>query len=415
MRTFTLAVLVSTLALCSALSAQSSSPTRGEFPLFVKVQLDGSVKLSSLKVGETVEGNLTRDVYSSDNRVFAAGSHIQLTVSGVERKRKTANERWPWVARVFLPHHENSPLFDDAAISMPDGTKSAIKASLLSSNRVKVIRVPTFRDGGKDPEASASIEGSPAETGSQKDVSVSHRPLLYLEAHQTSIDPIENIGSAHSSLSASSVLPAGTVCRLLLLENISASKSHAGDEIHARLLEPVLSESKVVVPAGSMFEGRVMKATRPRAPSRAGSLTIAFESIQLPEGRRIPVSVSLASVAVNASSPVKIDREGRLQGSRPGVMWMLINGGAAAGIAKVADDGTQLIVEALISTATDASTAGTARLAASIVSAVFMLTRKGHDVVLPNHTEITITFNRALMLSAQIAKMPEVNPTGGTN
>jgi hypothetical protein len=96
-------------------------------------------------------------------------------------------------------------------------------------------------------------------------------------------------------------------------------------------------------------------------------------------------------------------------------MWMLINGGATAGIAKVADDGTQLIVEALISTATDASTAGTARFAASIVSAVFMLTRKGHDVVLPNHTEITITFNRALMLSAQIAKMLEVNPTGGTN
>jgi hypothetical protein len=200
------------------------------------------------------------------------------------------------------------------------------------------------------------------------------------------------------------------------LEDISASKSHAGDEIHARLLEPILSDSQIVIPAGSMFEGRVMKATRPRAPSRAGSLTIAFESVQLTEGQRIPVSASLASVGVTASSPVKIDREGRLHGSRPGAIWMLINGGVTAGIAKEVDDGTQLIVEALISTATDASTAGTARLAGTIVSGVFMLTRKGHDVVLPNHTEMALTLNRPFTFSPQTARALSVTgQTGPAN
>jgi len=109
---------------------------------------------------------------------------------------------------------------------------------------------------------------------------------------------------------------------------------------------------------------------------------------------------------VNAGSPLKMDREGRLHGSRPGAMWMLINGGVAGGIAKEVDDGTQLLVEAIISTATDASTAGTARIAGTIVSAAFMLTRKGHDVVLPNNTEMTVTLNRPLTLSAQVAKAP---------
>jgi hypothetical protein len=247
---------------------------------------------------------------------------------------------------------------------------------------------------------------SPAETGSEKDASASHGPVLYLEAHRANVEPIENLGWVHSSLSGSSVLPAGTVCRALLLEDISASKSHIGDEIHARLLEPVLSDSQIVIPAGSMFEGRVMKATRPRAPSRAGSLTLAFESVRLPEGPRIAVSASLASVGMNVGSPVKMDREGSLHGSRPGAMWMLINGGVTAGIAKEVDDGTQLIVEAIISTATDATTAGTARIAGSIVSAAFMLTRKGRDVVLPNHTEMVITLNRPLTFSAQMAEIP---------
>jgi len=404
MRNLSLAALVSALGLCSVLWAQSPSTARDEFPLFVKVQLDNSVKFSSLKPGESVEGRLTRDVYSPENKVFTSGSEIRLTVSRVERKRKQPSEKWPWVAKLFMPHHENFPVFNDAAILMPDGSRSAIQTSLLSFNRMKEVRVPPSRDSGKKSDSMASIEANPTERGLDKDASPSHGPVLYLEAYRTNSESVESSGGIHPG--SSSTLPAGTVCRILLLEDISASKSHVGDQIHARLLEPIFSNSQIVIPAGSMFAGRVTKATPPRIPSRAGALTIAFDSIQLPEGHRIPVSASLASVGVSAGSPVKMDREGGLHGSRPGAMWMLINAGVAGGIAKEVDDGTQLIAEAIISTATDASTAGTARIAGSIVSGVFMLTRKGRDVVLPNHTEMAITLNRPLTFSAQIARIP---------
>jgi hypothetical protein len=406
MKSLAVAAVISTLGLCSLLRAQSPSPTDNHLPLFVKVQLDRSVKLSSLKAGETVEGNLTRDVYSPGNKVFASGSHIRLTVSRVERRPKTPTQKWPWIAKIFLPRYENSPVFTDAAISMPDGTKSAIQASLLSSNRMKEVRVPPFRDGGKRSGNTALIDVNPSETTPEKDASAPHGPVLYLEAYRTGAEPLDASGWVHSGSSGSSILPAGTRFRVLLLEDISASKSHVGDAIHARLLEPVLSDSQTVIPAGSVFEGRVMKATPPRIPSRAASLTIAFDSVRLPQGRSVQVSASLTSVNVNAGSPLKMDREGHLHGARPGALWMLINTGVAGGIAKEVDDGTQLIVEAIISTATDASTAGTARIAGSIVSGVFMLTRKGHDVVLPNHTEMAITLNRPLTFSAQMAKIP---------
>ncbi len=404
MKTLALAVLASTLTLSSALWGQSPSTDSKVFPLFVKVQLDSSVKLSSLKAGESVAGKLTRDVYSPENKVFAAGSSIQLTVSRVERKRTVPSEKLPWIAKLFLPHHANFPVFNDAAISMPDGSKSVIQTSFLSFNRVKDVKVPPPHGSRKKSDQTASIQTGPTDLSSGKSVPGSHGPMLYLEAYRTDAEPIESSEQVRSSPLSSSTLPAGTVCRVLLLHDITASKSHMGDRIQARLLEPIFSDSKIVIPAGSLFEGRVMKATPPRIPSRAGTLTIAFESVRLPEGHSVPVSASLASIGVNAGSPIKMDREGHRHGSRPGAMWMLINGGVAGGIAKEVDDGMQLLAEAIISTATDASTAGTARIAGTIVSGVFMLTRKGHDVVLPNHTEMALTLNRPLTFSPQMAQ-----------
>jgi len=78
---------------------------------------------------------------------------------------------------------------------------------------------------------------------------------------------------------------------------------------------------------------------------------------------------------------------------------MAINLGVTAGIAKEVDDGTQLVIEALVSTATDASTAGTSRIVASCVSGIFMITRHGRDVVLPRFTEMEISLDRALSLT----------------
>jgi len=88
-----------------------------------------------------------------------------------------------------------------------------------------------------------------------------------------------------------------------------------------------------------------------------------------------------------------------MRADRPGKAWMLLNVGVTAGIAKEADDATQLAVEALVSTATDASTAGVAKIVATGASVVFMLTRHGRDVILPKFTEMEIVMNRPVSLS----------------
>jgi hypothetical protein len=82
---------------------------------------------------------------------------------------------------------------------------------------------------------------------------------------------------------------------------------------------------------------------------------------------------------------------------------MIVNIGTTAGIAKAADDGTQLVIEALVSTATDVSTAGTARIVSTCASAIFFLTRHGRDVVLPKYTQMKIVFDRPVLVSNQTA------------
>jgi hypothetical protein len=108
----------------------------------------------------------------------------------------------------------------------------------------------------------------------------------------------------------------------------------------------------------------------------------------------IPAFASVTAVELDHRSRTKIDPEGKLHGDRPGKAWMAVNLGVTAGIAKEADDATQLLVEALVSTATDASTAGTARIVGICASGLFLVTRHGRDVVLPQFTEMNVTFDR---------------------
>jgi hypothetical protein len=93
-----------------------------------------------------------------------------------------------------------------------------------------------------------------------------------------------------------------------------------------------------------------------------------------------------------------MDAEGGLHGEHPGAAWMAINIGMTAGISKEVDDGVQLVIEAILSTATDASTAGTARIISSCVSGIYMATRRGRDVVLPRFSEMEISLDRPVSL-----------------
>lgn len=345
------------------------------------------MKLSQLRPGDVIEGTVAEDVYSSDQKICAAGDPVHLTVDRLATRRRTHNDHWPWVITVFTPRHEKYPLFASAIVSS-DGRDLPLQVSTISITRVKEVRAPA--KGQKVPNRHLADDAKKSDT-----------PVVTLEATLPG-NPPENPGSAAVALPLATVtLPAGTEAKVVLLGSVSASGSHPGDQVQARVVQPVLVNSHVVLPEGTLIDGAVIHSKAPRTLSRAGALLLNFTGLKLQAGQITPIAASITEAQIDQRSHTRIDPEGQLLGERPGKAWMLINAGVTSGIAKEADDGTQLVIEAIVSTATDASTAGVAKIAATCASAVFMLTRHGRDVVIPKYSELTIVFDRPVTVGAQ--------------
>jgi hypothetical protein len=397
LRTRCPAILAFDLALILALFARAPAASAADpncrplgvpaQPLVFEVQLDTPLKLSRLKPGGTLEGAARRDLYSGKCRLFPAASRIHLTVGSVERRREEHSDRWPWLVRFFFPRHENYPSFRSAIVSRADGTEIPMRVTLLSANRRVEVHVAT-----KPAERAEKV--NPSAAGGAL-LTLQAEPLA--EAFVSSPAPCPPAGSRAG-------LVAGTQAHLMLLDRLSASKNRAGDSFEARLAEPVCSGSRVLLPEGALLQGRIAKSVPPRRLSRPGSLLLTFTSLTLPTGASSPVAASPTMMEVDQSSQIRMDSEGGVRAGSPGKARLMIDLGVSGAIAKVTDDSFQLIAEALVSTATDASTAGTSRLVAAALAGAYFIARRGRDVILPKYTPMDITFTQPpslLLLSPQ--------------
>lgn len=380
---------------------QSAKETAVASDLYMKIQLGNVIKVSKLKTGDIVDGKLSQGVYSGDRELFPAGSHIRLTVDKLERVRRVHNDHWPWVITFFTPRHQNSPTFQAASVTLPSGREIPLRVSLISISRERQVNAQLKKASANSVIPAATAASLPTPAASPQNV---FAPIVTLAANElpTSGADVPAAGEDSSSLASPPgpvTLTAGTLARIILLDGVSASRSRQGDSFQARLIEPVRVDSKVVLPEGTVFEGSVAKSTAPRMLSRAGSLLLTFTKLTLPGGASTSLQASVTSAELDRRSHTKIDPEGKMRGDRPGKAWFLIDAGVTAGIAKEADDTLQLIIEAFVSTATDASTAGVGRIAAACGSTIFLLTRHGRDVVLPKFTEMNIMFDRPVALS----------------
>jgi hypothetical protein len=357
--------------------------------------------LSRLKPGRILQGRIARDVYSGERQLFPAGSRVRLTVGKLERRRREHNDHWPWVVQVFERRHENYPSFQSAEVSLPDGSRIPIRVSLLSAHHLTEVSAAT-KSVAASHEKKPVLPKGKKKSGQEMPAA---GPTWILEADCPTganlplTDPATN--SSNQALPPSSgTLTGGTQARLILLSPLSASKNHAGDVFQARLVEPVRLSSTVVLPEGVLYEGRVVKSVPPRRLSRPGSLHLTLTRLTLPTGEGATIVASLTGAEVEQRSRIRMNSEGVLSGASPGKAHLLIDVGVSGGLAKVSDDCFQLIVEAIISTATDASTAGSARLVATAASGLYLITRHGRDVILPKYTKLEVTFDQSLSLSS---------------
>lgn len=363
---------------------------------FMEVRLNAPVKFSRLKPGDTLNGRTTRDVFSGYRLLAPRGSAVRLTVSSMQRRRRKYSNLWPWPVPYFLPKYQHIPSFDFAEVSLPNGGSARLPVAALPN--LDSIHVATKTKARKKRTRKATASYQPAKHAQAH----SHLsgPLLQVVLNAV---PDDSEGSLPAALSASTscakcsglkAISAGTKAELVLLDALSASKSRVGEPFKALLMQPLRLNSDQILPEGSVFEGRVTKRVPPRRLSRPGSLYVTFTRLVLPAATSRAIAASVAGVDVDRRSRIKVSSEGGLSGGSPGKVALLKELGVGVGISKVSDDAYQLIAEAFVSTATDASTAGTARLIGLALSGIYALSRHGRDVTLPPYTTITIRFGR---------------------
>lgn len=91
-------------------------------------------------------------------------------------------------------------------------------------------------------------------------------------------------------------VPAGTVLTLALDSSLSSDVATVGAAFTATVVESVLSENRVVIPAGSIIEGKITEAQAAKRGAGNGRLALGFNTLRLPSGYRTGIVGSFQEV-----------------------------------------------------------------------------------------------------------------------
>lgn len=106
------------------------------------------------------------------------------------------------------------------------------------------------------------------------------------------------------------VLPANTVFKISLNEEVGSKINQVGDPVHFTVQEDVKVDDVIVLPRGAQGSGVVTKVTRPQMFGRSGSLEIAFNQVFSIDDEEIPTvlgpeakeKLKMEAAAVGASA-----------------------------------------------------------------------------------------------------------------
>lgn len=88
-------------------------------------------------------------------------------------------------------------------------------------------------------------------------------------------------------------IPAGAKLKLQLIDPVSTVAGNEGDAFSGMLLEDQTSGTSVILPAGSIVRGCISKIKPIRRLSRGATIYLDFDHVVTPNGRQLPLSLSV--------------------------------------------------------------------------------------------------------------------------
>src|SRR5579872_3051248 len=112
-------------------------------------------------------------------------------------------------------------------------------------------------------------------------------------------------------------LAAGTKVPLSVLNSVSTKSAQPGDHVYLETAFPLLSNGRIVVPAGSWVEGSVTDVKKAGHGQHRAELYIRFDTLTLPNGVQRDLRSRMDNMGADSSG--EVDRaEGKVRGETNG-------------------------------------------------------------------------------------------------
>jgi hypothetical protein len=394
----------------AAASLTPGAPARVEYSVpkgtLLRMSLGGPLKMSHLGSGNQLDGDLARPLYVVDREVLPAGSHIHLVVETVEKARVQENkgvvERLDSVRKLGLDRrYDYHVTFRSASLTLPSGSTLPLHVAFIQGGKLVRLRAQGQEAKVGESTGAALAKMAPG-VGRVEGVKKEKEELEQYRHPMVSVLLEEPLSFSLPAETAAPLpppeqpvtLPAGTQARLLLLTRLAASENHQGDAFQARLLEPITSEGRLVLPEGALFAGHVGKVIAARRLSRPASMYLSFDQVTLADGSAQKISGSLVAADLDKKVEMSVDSEGGLHGRGRGVKKTLGALGLGLATDQVVDEAVEMAMHA-------------AGPYVGLGTGLFLfLGKHGNDVMLPEYTELQVVFERPLTVPVQ-GKKPE--------
>jgi hypothetical protein len=105
-------------------------------------------------------------------------------------------------------------------------------------------------------------------------------------------------------------VPEGTLLRVRLRETLSTTHSQVGDRFSAEVIAPMERDGRVVIPVGSILEGRLTEVHGGRRVAGAAAIHLKTDQVTLPDGSRYILHAQVIDTEEN--NVTRVDREGTI-------------------------------------------------------------------------------------------------------
>src|SRR5579863_5443687 len=180
------------------------------------------------------------------------------------------------------------------------------------------------------------------------------------------------------------VVPAETTIPLELKNALSSRTAYVGQAVYCETTYPITVGNHIVIPVGSYVKGGITQVVRPGRVKGKAQIGLRFDSLTLPDGTTRSLRATLSGFAGNGKEGFKRD-EGRIEGES-------YKGSDARTIAETGGEGA--IIGAIAGRSGEG--AGIGGGAGALGGLIWVLARRGKEVVLPARTTLELQLTAPL-------------------